>query len=306
MKLAEKWVHPTIFTGNWPDWSGYTWLDYNKSNNTYHPGDDYNFGYGDQDLGQDVASVSAGIVVHTSKSTIGYGNIIIIKHQIGYNLKRFILTQYGIDTDTLYSFYAHLKDILVAVGNEVDTGSLIGHVGKSGTELAHLHFEIYASIGDLVGKDWRFWPTGWSKEQIAKCWLPAYKFIEATKQAEDITETFLGKPRAYWEQVEKDREGLLRQIGEVEGVWAKKLETAEIEIGTLKEELLKRDEEIKKRDDTIRIMGEDFEKERTDFKGKIILLENRITELLKDQAKQYTTKEAFSILFYSIFPKGAK
>jgi len=306
MKLAGKWVHPTKFTGNWPDWSGYTWLDYYKSNNVYHPGDDYNFGYGDEDFGQEVASVSTGIVVHTSKSTTGYGNIIIIKHQLGYNLKRFIKDQYGIETDVIYSFYAHLKDILVAVGNEVDTGSLIGHVGKSGTNWAHLHHEIYAAIGELVGKSWRFYPIGWSKEQISKCWLPAYKFIEATKQMVDLVETYLGKPKDYWLQVEKDREGLLKQVGEIDGEWAKKLEKAEIDNGTLKDQLLEKDKEIEKRNTTIQTMTESFEKEKGTLNGKITTAQNRITELLKEQAKTYSRAEAVKILFYSLFPSIKK
>jgi len=42
MKLADKFVHPTIYTGEWPNWNGYAWLDWVASSNCYHPGDDYN------------------------------------------------------------------------------------------------------------------------------------------------------------------------------------------------------------------------------------------------------------------------
>ena len=105
-------------------------LQWHTKNNVWHSGDDYNLGYGNQDLGQSVKCCASGIVIHTSKSTVGYGNIVVIKHQLGYNLKRFIKQTYGIDTDVLYSFYAHLQDFIVAVGNEIDGDALIGHVGK--------------------------------------------------------------------------------------------------------------------------------------------------------------------------------
>jgi len=166
MKNAEKFIHPTKFTGNWPNWNGFAFLDWHKENNVYHPGEDYNFGYGDQDLGQDTNCTANGIVVHVSKRTTGYGNLIICKHNLGYNLRKFIKETYGIDTNKLYSLYAHLKDISVNVGDEIDCGQKIGTVGKSGTKWAHLHFEIFAPIGEIAKKAWRFYPVGWSKEKI--------------------------------------------------------------------------------------------------------------------------------------------
>jgi len=228
MQNTEKWVHPTKFTGDWPDWNGFTFLDWHKNNNVYHPGDDYNFGYGDQDLGQDVVSTASGVVIHTSKRDSGYGPIIIIKHTLGYNLRRFIKETYGIETDTLYSFYAHLKDIFVNVGDVVEVGQRIGTVGEGGTKSPHLHFEIYAPIGELAKKGWRFYPQGWEKSTIQKFWLPAYLFIESTKNLESY-ETFLGKSKDYWLTVEKDREELMKQLTQKDVDWAKKVENAETE-----------------------------------------------------------------------------
>ncbi len=65
---ADKWVHPTKFTGEYPDWAGFTFEDWDATNKVYHPGDDYNFGGGDDDCGQDACSVAAGIVIHTPVS----------------------------------------------------------------------------------------------------------------------------------------------------------------------------------------------------------------------------------------------
>ena len=308
MKLAEKWLHSTKFTGQYPDtlWSGYTFLDYHKSLNVYHPGVDYNFGYGNQDLGQDVVATASGTVIHTSKSTKGYGNIIVIKHQLGYNLKRFIKQQYGIDTDILYSFYAHLKGIDVSTGTNVESGIKIGTVGKSGTTWAHLHFEIYAPIGELVKKGWRYYPIGWSKEKIKQYWLPAYTFIEASRQMDYIADTFLGKSRKYWETVELDRKNLMKQIGEVDSVWAKKLEKSENKVSNLEKELLRWDGYEEKVDKATKKLKGDFEKERVVFKNKIKTKENRITELLKEEAKKVSFWEALRIVVYTLHPSLKK
>lgn len=228
MQNAKKWVHPTKFTGEWPNWNGYTFLDWNKDAKVYHPGEDYNLGFGNDDLGQDTVATSAGVVVHTSKRNVGYGNIVIVKHTLGYLLRKFIKENYGIEVNELYSLYAHLKDIFVNVGDVVETGQRIGTVGMSGTKWAHLHFEIYAPIGELAEEGWRFYPVGWSKEKIKKYWLPAYSFIESTKNQETY-DSFLGKPKEYWLTVEKDRDDLIKQLSQKDIDWAKKLEIAETE-----------------------------------------------------------------------------
>ncbi len=300
MKLADKWVHPTMFTGDWPNWNGFTFLQWHTKNNVWHSGDDYNLGYGNQDLGQSVKCCASGIVIHASKSTVGYGNIVVIKHQLGYNLKRFIKQTYGIDTDVLYSFYAHLQDFIVAVGNEIDGDALIGHVGKSGTTSPHLHFEVYAPIGELEKKGWRFYPMGWPKEKVQQFWLPAYKFIEASKQIVELGEGFLGKPEKYWLQVEKDRESLLDQIGKVDGKWAVKVANAEKETGRLTEEIAKVSLQVKS-------LAESHTKEVEVLNGKIKKLEDdlltvktRNAELLKGQSKDLTLKELLKLIFYKI------
>jgi murein DD-endopeptidase MepM/ murein hydrolase activator NlpD len=76
-------------------------------------------------IGSNVYSSSAGLVVFTGDKE-GYGKSIIIKHKEGYS-----------------TFYAHLQKILVKKGQQVETGTLIGLVGKTGlTTVPNLHFEI--------------------------------------------------------------------------------------------------------------------------------------------------------------------
>jgi murein DD-endopeptidase MepM/ murein hydrolase activator NlpD len=56
----------------------------------------------------------------------GYGNLVVIEHELGY-----------------HTLYGHLEEILVEQGENVDTGHAIGKVGSSGRSTGpHLHFEI--------------------------------------------------------------------------------------------------------------------------------------------------------------------
>lgn len=313
MENASSFIQPTRFTGEYPTaWAGYTFLDYDQTSDAYHPGEDYNFGGGNDDLGQDVSNVAAGIVVHASNATTGYGNMVVIKHSLGYNLQRFIKETYGIDTKELYSLYAHLKDITVKVGDKVTVGQVIGHVGNTGTKWAHLHFELYAPIGELSKVAWRFYPTvknGWSKEKVKQFWVPAYKFIEATKQLDDLRDSFMGKPKAYWEQVEKDRESLLKQIGEIDKIWAIRCNNIEKElqnkISTLEglvTESVKIQEAIAT---TAQKERENFNIERQKLEDEVKQLKIDNSRLLQDNAENYKFWEGIKLVL-EIFKKNTR
>lgn len=303
---ADKFCHPTKFTGNWPDWNGYTWLDWVASANCYHPGEDYNFGYGDQDLGQDIVATAAGTIFHTSKRTTGYGNLIIMKHLLGYKLKRFIKETYGIDTNELYSLYAHLKDILVAPGNKLEAGALIAHVGKTGTRSPHLHFELYSLWKDLKNTSYRFYPVGWSKEKVKENWLPAYQFIESTKNLESYNQ-FLGKPKEYWLQVEKDRENFWKQLEAKDAIFLKVQQELERQLKELKSANSQLGQEIAKLGgDAIKLLN--IHKNQLDgkdaiieaLKGEIVKLENQVARLLSEQAEDYEIAEAFKLFIRTL------
>lgn len=293
MENANQWVQPTKFTGEYPNgWAGYTFLDYDDNYKTYHPGEDYNFGAGNQDLGQDVVASSSGIVVFASGSATGYGNMVVIKHSLGYNLKRYVKDTYGIDTNELYSLYAHLQSYIVKVGDKVDVSQVIGKVGNSGTTYAHLHFEIYAPVGEMAGLSFRFYPTlaaGWTKEKTKQFYLPAYFFIEATKQLGDLIDTYLGKPKEYWLQVEKDRESLLKQIGELDKSWAARLENQEKEsksqISTLQEEVLQQTKAREQADSKLQTQTVEFQGIIEKKDKEIIDLKKQNSELLDQNAE---------------------
>lgn len=76
-------------------------------------------------LGQPVKSAANGTVVYAGRGLIGYGDMIIIKHD-----------------DTHLSAYAHNSRLLVKEGEQVKGGQQIAEMGSSGTDRVKLHFEI--------------------------------------------------------------------------------------------------------------------------------------------------------------------
>lgn len=75
--------------------------------------------------GTNVFACKSGVVANASKDRI-YGNFVILDH----------------DSNT-QSVYAHLSEILVATGQIVNSGTIIGKVGTTGASTGpHLHFEI--------------------------------------------------------------------------------------------------------------------------------------------------------------------
>ncbi len=90
-------------------------------------------------LGTSVQAIGEGLVVFAQEQG-SYGNLVIINHSNG-----------------LQSRYAHLEDIKVSVGEEVNKGDLVGRVGTTGApslKQPHLHFEIRSSSSlGWVAKD---------------------------------------------------------------------------------------------------------------------------------------------------------
>ncbi len=76
-------------------------------------------------MGQTVKAAAAGNVVYSGSGLVGYGNLIIIKHN-----------------KTFLSAYAHNSRLLVGEGTKVSVGQPIAEMGNSGTNMVKLHFEI--------------------------------------------------------------------------------------------------------------------------------------------------------------------
>ncbi len=77
-------------------------------------------------IGSDVIAVAAGVVTWAG-DRYGYGKMIEINHGNGYVTR-----------------YAHQQKLLVAVGDNVQPGQVIGLMGSSGRSTGpHLHFEVW-------------------------------------------------------------------------------------------------------------------------------------------------------------------
>lgn len=72
-----------------------------------------------------IKSAEAGKVVYSGQGLVGYGRLIIIKHNA-----------------TFLSAYAHNHSLLVNEGQVVKKGQNIARLGRSGTDRYKLHFEI--------------------------------------------------------------------------------------------------------------------------------------------------------------------
>ena len=79
-----------------------------------------------KNLGDSVNAALGGTVINAGYNNGGYGNLIIIQH--GNNMK---------------TYYAHLSEIYVNVGDVVNQDDIIGAIGSTGNSTGpHLHFEF--------------------------------------------------------------------------------------------------------------------------------------------------------------------
>ena len=75
--------------------------------------------------GQSVRAANSGKVVYAGSGLVGYGRLIIIKHN-----------------KNMLSAYGHNQSLLVKEGNSVQAGQVIAEMGSSGTYRTQLYFEI--------------------------------------------------------------------------------------------------------------------------------------------------------------------
>ena len=86
-----------------------------------HTGLDYPASYGSR-----VGAAGRGHVVFAGWNSGGYGNLVVVKHRLGFE-----------------SWYAHLSSIAAWSGQSIVGGNTIGYVGSTGRSTGpHLHFEV--------------------------------------------------------------------------------------------------------------------------------------------------------------------
>jgi hypothetical protein len=120
------------------------WSEYNTDYSGYHPGEDWNYGYGTDDVGEPVYAISAGTVFDIRDALFndksGYGSGIAIEHTLPSGEK-------------IYSVCEHI-DITsgLSIGDPVWQGDRIGSIADTSKLSPHLHFEIRTKQMDTA--DW--------------------------------------------------------------------------------------------------------------------------------------------------------
>ncbi len=115
---AQASLPTTVAGWNWP--ARGTLLARFQSNGSLNKGIDIA-----GQLGEPVKAAADGVVVYAGRGLIGYGEMIIIKHD-----------------ETYLSAYAHNSRLLVKEGDQVKVGQTVAEMGSSGTDRVKLHFEI--------------------------------------------------------------------------------------------------------------------------------------------------------------------
>jgi lipoprotein NlpD len=82
--------------------------------------------------GQRIKAAGSGRVVYNGSGLIGYGKLVIIKHN-----------------DTYLSAYGYNKTVSVKEGDQVKAGQVIGRMGRGPGNRAMLHFEIRQNGGPI-------------------------------------------------------------------------------------------------------------------------------------------------------------
>jgi Peptidase family M23/Putative peptidoglycan binding domain len=76
--------------------------------------------------GTPIHAGGVGVVSFAGLNTGGYGNLVVVKHRLGFE-----------------SWYAHMSQIAASAGQRVSGGVTIGYVGSTGHSTGpHLHFEV--------------------------------------------------------------------------------------------------------------------------------------------------------------------
>ena len=106
---------------NKPTRGGYLTSEYGERWDSFHKGIDIGGAIGD-----DVLVALDGEVTYAEFNDGGYGNLIIVKHD-----------------DDMITYYGHLDEFYVKVGDLVKKGDIIGALGNTGFSTGpHLHFEL--------------------------------------------------------------------------------------------------------------------------------------------------------------------
>jgi murein DD-endopeptidase MepM/ murein hydrolase activator NlpD len=126
-----------------------------------HLGEDWNKNSGgNTDCGEPVYAAAAGTIVYAENAGIGWGNVVIIEHNLPNGEK-------------IQTLYGHLEKIMKTSG-EVKIREQIGTIGNADRRYyCHLHFELREEICPM----WNQAGAGYSAERGG--WLDPSDFIDS-------------------------------------------------------------------------------------------------------------------------------
>lgn len=106
----------------------------------FHLGDDWNgLGGGNTDFGDSIFAIASGCVRLSADVGGGWGKVLTMLHCMP-------------DSQFYLSLYGHCDQLLVAQGDWVEKGEVIGTIGNAGGQYyAHLHLEIRTDTSLSIG-----------------------------------------------------------------------------------------------------------------------------------------------------------
>ena len=163
--IAGKFAYPLGNTGSLTQAKDKKdeWFNAQDFGVNNHLGEDWNKNSGgNTDCGEAVYAIAAGTIVYAETAGPGWGNVIIIEHNLPGGTR-------------VQSLYGHLQKMLKTSG-EVKIREQIGEVGNAdGKYLCHLHFEIRDENCPM----WNQAGGGYSSEN--KGWIDPSDFIDARR-----------------------------------------------------------------------------------------------------------------------------
>ena len=166
-----------------PARTGLGYLEYYAPHNVYHPGIDFNWGYGRDDEGQPVVAPTDAIIEYVSKigNNGGLGNYVVLRHPV----------------HNVWTRYVHLKELHInqaSIGRTLDRGEEFATLGGTGgfEKIPHLHFEVLTAEGIAFIKDhWRQpynkYFGGLPKSQVAQMTVDPLVWIENSEHEMEPT-----------------------------------------------------------------------------------------------------------------------
>lgn len=159
------------------DHFGYRFMEIESSKGRFHPGEDMNGpGAGAADKGMPVFAIGPGVVSFVDEvgPNLGWGKMCFTKHDMEQYFLSFGVERPAWCPATVWALYAHLEDVLVTEGQEVNQETTIGLLGGTPYWSPHLHWEIRKRPLGVT----YYPPAGTTREQMLDMYFEPTRFVD--------------------------------------------------------------------------------------------------------------------------------